>query len=129
MPKNISVIDMQGNVYEATWPKRAKGLVKKGRARFVDENTICLACPPDHMEEQNMSANEMTAELSYIFGKIDEISAESTLLYETMTGLKGMSQAQAMAAGNMVEAREHTNQRLIALLDKMLDRIYGGGSE
>jgi len=129
MPKNISVIDMQGNVYEATWPKRAKGLVKKGRARFVDENTICLACPPDHMEEQNMSAIETSAELSYIFGKIDEISAESTLLYETMTELKGMSQAQAMAAGDMVRARETTNQRLIALLEKMLDRIYGGGSE
>ena len=129
MPKNISVIDMQGNVYEATWPKRAKGLVKKGRARFVDENTICLACPPDHMEEQNMSAIETSAELSYIFGKIDEISAESTLLYETMTELKGMSQAQAMAAGDMVRARETTNQRLIALLEKMLDRIYGVGSE
>lgn len=124
MPKNISVIDMQGNVYEATYPKRAKGLVKKGRARFVDENTICLACPPDQTEERNMSANEFNVELSYIFGKIDEISAESEHLYATLAQLQGMSQAQVMAAGNMVEAREHTNQRLIALLEKMLDRFY-----
>ena len=49
MEKNIIVVDEQGNQYEATYPKRAKGLVKNGRARFVDEHTICLACPPsDH---------------------------------------------------------------------------------
>ncbi len=48
--KNIRVVDEQGNEYEATYPKRAKGLVKNGRARFIDENTICLACPPGNME-------------------------------------------------------------------------------
>jgi len=52
--KNIRVVDEQGNEYEATYPKRAKGLVKNGRARFVDDNTICLACPPENMEV-NMS--------------------------------------------------------------------------
>ena len=124
MPKNISVIDMQGTVYEATWPKRAKGLVKKGRARFVDENTICLACPPDQTEERNMSANNFDTELSYIYAKIDEICAESERLYEAMADLKSMSQAQAMAAGNMIEAREHTNQRLIALLEKRMDQLF-----
>ncbi len=45
--KNIIVVDEQGREYEATYPKRAKGLVKNGRARFVDENKICLACTPD----------------------------------------------------------------------------------
>ena len=56
--KNIIVVDEQGNEYEATYPKRAKGLVKNGRARFVDENKICLACPPDKiLEEQKMSEN------------------------------------------------------------------------
>ncbi len=54
--KNIIVVDEQGNEYEATYPKRAKGLVKNGRARFVDENKICLACPPDKiLEEEKMS--------------------------------------------------------------------------
>ena len=56
--KNIIVVDEQGNEYEATYPKRAKGLVKNGRARFVDENKICLACPPDKiLEEAKMSNN------------------------------------------------------------------------
>ena len=52
--KNIRVVDEQGNEYEATYPQRAKGLVKNGRARFINENTICLACPPENMEV-NMS--------------------------------------------------------------------------
>ena len=52
------VVDEQGNEYEATYPKRAKGLVKNGRARFVGENKICLVCPPDKpMEEDYMSNN------------------------------------------------------------------------
>lgn len=49
--KNITVVDKQGNIYEATYPKRAKGLVKNGRARFISEDTICLACPPKILEE------------------------------------------------------------------------------
>ena len=58
MEKNVTVIDEQGHVYGATYPKRAKGLVKNGRARFVDENTICLACPPNQiLEDTEMSEN------------------------------------------------------------------------
>ena len=46
MEKNIAVIDAQGRTYETTWPKRARGLVKSGKARFVNENTICLTRSP-----------------------------------------------------------------------------------
>ena len=60
--KNVRVIDEQGNEYEATYPKRAKGLVKNGRARFIDEHTLCLACPPneftDNLEENIMEENK-----------------------------------------------------------------------
>ena len=55
--KNVRVIDDQGNVYEATWPKRAKQLVKQGRARFLSEDLICLACPPKsdmNLEDKTM---------------------------------------------------------------------------
>lgn len=57
--KNISVVDEQGNEYEATYPKRAEGLVKKGRARFISGNKICLACPPDGILEDNHMTNTM----------------------------------------------------------------------
>lgn len=49
--KNIIVVDEQGNQIGATYPKRAKGLIKKGRARSIDDNTICLACPPNEFLE------------------------------------------------------------------------------
>ena len=91
--KNISVVDSQGNMYEATYPKRAQGLVKKGRARFIDENTICLACPPnEYLEDIEMSENkninkeaiEAVAEepkkfqitKEYVLGKIDELTKQ-----------------------------------------------------
>ena len=69
--KNVIVVDEQGNEYEATYPKRAKGLVKNGRARFVGENKICLACPPDKiLEENNMSDN---ISKNQIFNQIAEL--------------------------------------------------------
>lgn len=41
----IKVIDEHGKTYSSTYYKRAKGLVKKNRARWVDESTICLVVP------------------------------------------------------------------------------------
>lgn len=52
--KNIIVVDENGTVFEFTWLKRANGLVKKGRTRWLDEQTICLACPPEPMEDNEM---------------------------------------------------------------------------
>ena len=67
--KNVNVVDEQGNTYEATYPKRAKGLCKNGRARFIDENTICLACPPiKETEDNKMSENIIVEEV-----KIDNV--------------------------------------------------------
>lgn len=42
MEKNVTIIDENGVVIGYTYPKRAKGLVKKGRAEPVDENCICM---------------------------------------------------------------------------------------
>ena len=58
--KNIIVVDKNGTVYESTWLKRANGLVKKGRARWLDEQTICLACPPEQTEDIKMENNMQT---------------------------------------------------------------------
>ena len=69
--KNVIVVDEQGNEYEATYPKRAKGLVKNGRARFVDENKICLACPPDKILEENDMSNNINK--NQVFNQISEL--------------------------------------------------------
>ena len=60
MEKNVIVVDENGNEYGATYPKRARGLVKSGRARFIDDFRICLACPPninEITEDIKMSEN------------------------------------------------------------------------
>ena len=69
--KNVIVVDEQGNEYEATYPKRAKGLVKNGRARFVGENKICLACSPNKISEENNMSNNINKNL--IFNQIVEL--------------------------------------------------------
>ena len=82
MEKNVTVIDEEGKVIGVTYTKRAKGLIKKGRARLVSENTVCLACPPDEnledIEMENITENkavEKTEEvtLKYVLDKLDEV--------------------------------------------------------
>ena len=166
--KNIFVVDEQGNEYEATYPKRAKGLVKNGRARFIDENTICLACPPNvELEDKIMSENKKvdsinnntpnnsgtstgvadamanlltpTAEqhsekltIDYILGKLEEISLGQAFATDAILELGKMksggpgdvgTQEQAKAVGEIIKAREATNQKLIAFYEKMYDDL------
>ena len=42
MEKNVIVIDKSGVQIGSTFPKRAKGLVKNGRAEYIDDRTIRL---------------------------------------------------------------------------------------
>ena len=83
--KNVIVVDEQGNIFEATYPKRAKGLVKKGRARFISESMICLACPPRKMEENEMSNTQNKFDnLEILIDKYVSEQAEETTLKERL---------------------------------------------
>ena len=83
--KNVIVVDEQGNILEATYPKRAKGLVKKGRARFISESMICLACPPRKMEENEMSNTQNKFDnLEILIDKYVSEQAEETTLKERL---------------------------------------------
>lgn len=140
--KNVRVFDEQGNEYEATYPKRAKGLVKNGRARFVGENTICLACPPDKiMEEKTMeNTNKNIANgvvngkptMAYILEQLEMLKENDGFLdkaLEKLTNVKSEgpvdigAQAQAKALKDAIMAHETTRQQLIALYGKMYDDI------
>lgn len=68
-PRTVRVTDEAGGEYEATYPKRARGLVKHGRARFTDESqtAIILTCPPnqnmileDHTMNEQIKNTEVT---------------------------------------------------------------------
>ena len=129
--KNVIVIDEQGNEYEATYPKRAKGLVKNGRARFVDENTICLACPPDkNLEAKKMENNTLT--IKEIFDAITELKNDSAHIEKALTQLESVqskgptdiaAQANAMAIADVVKCRETTLQQMLAMYSKMYDDL------
>ncbi|MBR4256671.1 MAG: hypothetical protein IKQ18_05855, partial [Clostridia bacterium] len=89
MEKNVTVIYEEGKIIGVTYPKRAKGLIKKGRARLVDENTVCLACPPNEnledIEMENTTENKTVEEevtLKYVLDKLDEVR-EAFLKSET----------------------------------------------
>jgi len=144
--KNIRVIDAAGNEYEATYPKRAKGLVKNGRARFIDENTLCLACPRnEYLEDKlmnNVNSNEVqstvenikmpegaSAEMStqWVMAKMDAIVHENAYLTDAVKTLSEMTvsghDSKAMALATVVESREETNRQTIKLLEKMYDSL------
>ena len=63
MQKNVTVLDSEGKAIGATYPKRAMGLVKKGRARYADgdDSVIILVRPPcintSWEDDINMSNN------------------------------------------------------------------------
>ncbi len=107
------VVDSQGNEYEATYPKRAKGLVKSGRARFVGENKICLACPPkDNLEDNKMSENinttaeQKTAELtkSEVWAQIIKLQDQLASLKDTFSALIDISDTNEFEDGDAIES-------------------------
>ena len=140
MEKNIAVVDEAGNVYEPTWPKRAKGLVKHGRARFVDENRICLTCPPDKTEETHMSNTSIFGEMTVadILNRINNIINQTSYIGEAYEAFKTMGdgdsgdcgapgnimgKAKAEAIASVVQCRETTNQQILRLYEKMYDDL------
>ena len=176
--KNINVIDAAGNQYEATYPKRAKGLVKKGRAIFIDEQTLCLDCPPsDNMEDNSMNSNDIVQNaaleaergngsrpgqgniaaltentaleaergngprpgqgnpaaqtemsLEWVMAKMDAIIHDNFYIREAFDMLKHVAptdqiDTKSVSIGDIVEAREATNQQALKFLEKIYDGL------
>ena len=139
-------MDEKGNLYESTWPKRARGLVKNGRARFIDENTICLASPLNSdLEEHEMSdtitnGNIMEYSIPWLLRQIAAMQTDTAYIYEVIEKLNAMSDgdsgepgspgniqgcAKAKALGDIVKSRETTNQQLLNFYNKVYDDLSG----
>ena len=78
MIKNIIVVDERGKKYGTTYPKRAKGLVKQGRARFLAQDMLCLACPP----KQNLEEPVMSEQTNEIIENKTEYETETEIEYK-----------------------------------------------
>ena len=150
--KNIIVVDDTGTVYESTWLKRANGLVKKGRARWLGEKTICLACPPEQMEDNSMENSkqaEMMAEHGTETANTGGITLENLLdrmdaVRQEMLSMKELTQTmEAIAnqggeddAGHIAEAtsqafiaRETTCQQQLRFLERIYNDHFSVPSE
>lgn len=124
------MIDGTGNVLAPTYPRRAKGLVKNGRARFLDENTLWILFPPPEQGEIRMS--ELTAQ--EILQRIDHILNDVSHLHSAFmtiekipcppAGEPDAGQARAEAVSAIVCAREETNRQALSLLEKMYEDLY-----
>lgn len=145
--KNVIVVDEQGNEYEATYPKRAKGLVKNGRARFVDENKICLACPPnENLEDKKMTENiaktteaavvgenvSKTLSIDYVLAQIGKIVENTAYIEAALGSLASVesactgdigAQEKAKGIADVVKCRETTNQQLIGFYERVYNDL------
>ena len=148
-PKTVRVLDEAGHEYEATYIKRAKGLVKHGRARFADDSqtVIILACPPNQnmiledntMNEQNNNTEvtENTAAETYTYEyalkqiellthQVDHIHlaiSELGHLENEGTPCGGSAKSVAEGIADVVRCRETTAQKLIDFYAKMYEDL------
>ena len=157
--KNIIVVDENGTVFESTWLKRANGLVKKGRARWLDERTICLACPPEQMEDnrmENMKQAETVEErvddtesakqpdnklgnltIEGLLDRMDAIRKEMLFMNELLSTMENITnQGGEDDAGHIAEAtsqafiaRETTCQQQLRFLEKIYNDHFSVPSE
>lgn len=146
--KNITVVDENGNILDSTYPKRAKGLVKKGRAQWVNNTVICL-CAYRKKEENQMANNiyeildnQITKMQEQLNDTDDESAAQvriqilktlevfrvqeqnAKLISVTETQLNMLQESlktyDTFTPENVL-ARENTNQKIIELLEKLVN--------
>ena len=148
--KSVRVTDEAGNEYEATYPKRARGLVKHGRARFTDESqtAIILTCPPDQNmiledntmnEQNNLIENTEVTEIAekytyeYALKQIELITNQTDHIHLAISELGrlenegtpcgGSAKSVAEGIADVVRCRETTAQKLIDFYAKMYEDL------
>jgi hypothetical protein len=157
--KNIIVVDENGTVFESTWLKRANGLVKKGRARWLDEQTICLACPPEPMEDNEMENMKQTVTVAEriadtestkqpksrlgdltiegLLDRMDTIRKEMLFMNELLSTMESITNQGgeddachiAEATSQAFIARETTCQQQLRFLEKIYNDHFSVPSE
>ena len=124
--KTVQVTDEAGNRYEATYPKRAKGLVKHGRARFTDESQteIILTCPPNHnliledhtMTEQTNNTQVTENENVVIEKRVPQLTAKE--IFDQIVALQN-----SIPSEYTDPVREQTYQQMLNMYRHMYDDL------
>lgn len=113
--KSINVIDENGNSLEPTYLKRAKGLVKNGRARWIGDKSICIntTIKSELMEVKNMDKQVF----EYIKEQIEYLKLD--LVKDVPLNMD--SDFQPQAAADIYRIKDETKQKIINLLNRLLD--------
>lgn len=117
MTKNIIVLDENDNMAGQTYPKRARGLVRSGRAEFVDEGTIRLVTQPsaDYYDNERKDENMSEANNAQTIEKFENIKENSKVknFNEKAKELeKKAEEAQAMVENSGVSEVEPEKKSL-----------------
>ena len=85
MQKNVIVTDADGKIIGSTYLRRAKGLVKKNRAEWVDDlqSAVILTCSPDNIEEDNFMENTVNTAAEASAECIVNTTADTDILFNT----------------------------------------------
>ena len=140
--KNIIVVDEAGNTIGRTWPKRAEGLIKKGRARRLDPATVCLACPPENTEDllmdkytlQSPETPAVSLTPEDLLRRMDAIRGEMQSLSDAIRAVDALPEdseagSRAEAIGRMFCEREITCRQQLSFLERVYSDRFSGASE
>ncbi|MFQ7536073.1 MAG: hypothetical protein ACLRL6_01195 [Clostridium sp.] len=124
--KRLEVVDACGVFMHNTYERRARGLVKKGRAQFLTASKICLRPLPEKLEEKTLETNNKKD----ILTRIDTILQQKEYLQEAFSAIEKiphdlneeLTAIRTKTILEIVEAREKTNQEVVALLRAMLEQ-------
>ncbi len=114
MTKNIAVLDENGNQIGTTYPKRAKGLVKSGRAVYSGENAVRFCRPPSAVKAERTETKMNDINIREILTKIEWLLSEKDHIlkaYETIE--KSNEPWKADAAAGVAADREKTVQKAL----------------
>lgn len=111
----VRVFDGFGNEQVPTYPKRAKGLVKNGRAQWLSGDSIVLigeiSSPNEKCADCNLNDTEDTIMSDKIIDQAEEITADAKII----------DQAEEITA----DANDATLSELISILTKIGSDIKG----
>lgn len=114
--KTISVVDESGRTLESTYLRRAKGLVKSGRAHWIHDCGICLKS--DESKIVSAEATDMNIQVfEYIKEQIEYLKQEVS----KEVSLNKDSQYQPEAAAKIYELKYLERQQIMKLLDRLFD--------
>lgn len=125
MIKNVLVVDEAGNRCEPTYPRRAAGLIKQGRAYWVGPEILCIRRPPCETEEKAMSGTSMQE----LLARIDRVLNDTSYLQTALSTIEKLpdrpdgeaesTRARAEAVAAVVREREETNREILRLLQSV----------